>query len=95
MKGVKEAFNQFIVEFSAEEKTQADVSNELVRMLKLRYKNNSPRRPPRIVIVGPPGSGRETQSRLLAKQFGMVHVSVRDILKAEMKNNPEVGKVVA
>lgn len=67
MKGVREAFNQFILDHSAEDKAQADVAAELQRMLKLRFSNNSPKRPPRIIIVGPPGSGRETQAKLIAE----------------------------
>jgi len=29
-------------------------------MLKLRYKSDAPRRPPRVILLGPPGSGRST-----------------------------------
>jgi hypothetical protein len=58
IKGVRETFNQFIFEHDGLEKAQSDVEKELVRMLKLRYKMDSPLRPPRIVINGPPGSGR-------------------------------------
>jgi len=81
LRGVREAFNQFIFEHSAEDKAQSDVANELAQMLRLRFKSNSPRRPPRIIIVGPPGSGRDTQSRILAETFGLVHISVKQILK--------------
>jgi len=52
--------------------------------MKLRYKSDAPRRPPRIVILGPPGSGRTTQCEALAQTFGLVKVSVRDLLKKEL-----------
>lgn len=66
MKGVKEAFNQFIFEHVAEDKTQADVTAELKKMLELRFKQEAPKRPPRILVMGPPGSGRSTQSQIIA-----------------------------
>ena len=60
MRGVKSVFNQFIFEHDAEDKAQSEVEKELLKILKLRYKNDSPRRPPKIVIQGPPGCGRTT-----------------------------------
>ena len=63
--------------------------------MKLRYKSDAPRRPPRIVIIGPPGSGRSTQCESLATTFGLVKVSVRDLLKKELHENPENGAVIA
>jgi len=29
-------------------------------MLDVRFRSNEPRRPPRVVVVGPPGSGKTT-----------------------------------
>ncbi len=46
-------------------------------------------------MVGPPGSGKETQARMLANQYGMVHISVKQILRAEIQRSPEVGKVIS
>jgi pantothenate kinase len=66
LKGVKEAFDQFIFEHDAQDKAQTDVANELKKMLSLRYKPNAPRRPPRVIILGPPGTGRNTQAELVA-----------------------------
>jgi hypothetical protein len=31
-------------------------------MLGLRFKPNAPRRPPRVIILGPPGTGCDTQA---------------------------------
>ena len=58
--GVKEAFNQFIYEYDAQEKAQTDVVTELNRLLELRCKSGAPRRPPRVVLTGPPGAGKYT-----------------------------------
>lgn len=77
MRGVNDAYNQFIIEFDAVDKQQSDVANELGKMLKLKFKSNAPRRPPRVVLLGPPGSGCSTQAKALSEYFGLVHVSVR------------------
>jgi len=77
VKGVKEVFNQFIFEHNAEDKTSSDVTAELKKMLDLRFKNDAPRRPPRIIIMGPPGSGRSTQARMMADMFGLIFISCK------------------
>lgn len=95
MRGVREAFGNFIFEHDAQDKAQSDVSNELGKMLKLRFKSNAPRRPPKVVLVGPPGSGCSTQAHAIAEYFGLVKVSVRDLLKEEVKRNPTNGRVIS
>jgi len=60
MRGVCESFNQFIFEYDGQDKSPNDCQAELAKMLKLKFKQNAPRRPPRILIMGPPGSGRAT-----------------------------------
>lgn len=95
MKGVRQAFGQFIFEHDCVDKAQADVSNELFRMLKLRFKANAPRRPPRVIIVGPPGSGKDTQATQLAAQFGLVHVSAKALLLNEVQLDAERGRIIS
>jgi len=57
---IRQSFNQFIFEYDAIDKTTSDITKDLARMLKLRYKSDAPRRPPRVILLGPPGSGRST-----------------------------------
>lgn len=95
MKGVKKAFDGFVYEYGASEKDQNEVSMELARMLRLRYKNDAPRRAPRIILLGPPGSGRSTQAKLIAQRFGLVHVSARGLIKAELQRKPELSQIIS
>lgn len=60
IKGVKSAFKGFIYDYNAIDKAQNDVANDLARMLRIRFRSNAPRRPPRVILLGPPGSGRST-----------------------------------
>ncbi len=46
-----------------------------------------------IVIFGAPGSGKGTQSELIEKKYGLVHLSTGDILRAEIAKGSEIGKL--
>lgn len=83
--GVKNAFKGFIYEYDAIDKDQNEVANDLARMLRIRYKNDAPRRPPRVILLGPPGSGRGTQAKIIAKRFGLVCIQAGALLRDEVK----------
>lgn len=55
---VFKTFEKFIYNYDCSEKQQQDVANDLARMLRVRFRNGAPRRPPKVILVGPPGSGR-------------------------------------
>lgn len=46
-----------------------------------------------IVIFGAPGSGKGTQSDLMIEKYGFGHISTGDVLRAEIKNETELGTV--
>ena len=46
-----------------------------------------------IVIFGAPGSGKGTNSALLVEAFKLDHISTGDVLRAEIKNGTELGKI--
>lgn len=45
-----------------------------------------------IVIFGAPGSGKGTQSERIVEKYGINHISTGDVLRAEIKNDTELGK---
>ena len=95
IKGVHAAFPGFVYEYQADEKDQNEVANDLARMLRIRYKSDAPRRPPRVILLGPPGSGRSTQARIISKRFGLVHICTRILIKAEIVKKPDLAQVIA
>lgn len=44
-----------------------------------------------IVLFGPPGAGKGTQSEKLIEKYGLVHLSTGDILRGEIKSQTELG----
>ncbi|NDV78865.1 adenylate kinase [Dysgonomonas sp. 511] len=46
-----------------------------------------------VIIFGAPGSGKGTQSENLIKKYNLAHISTGDVLRAEMKNGTELGKL--
>jgi len=44
-----------------------------------------------IILFGPPGAGKGTQAARISDNFGVVHVSTGDILRAAVKDNTELG----
>ncbi len=46
-----------------------------------------------IIIFGAPGSGKGTYSEEIKNHFNMGHISTGDVLRAEIKNGTELGKI--
>ena len=45
----------------------------------------------RIVLFGPPGSGKGTQASLLSREYGASHISTGDTLREAVAGKTEVG----
>jgi adenylate kinase len=46
-----------------------------------------------IVLFGPPGAGKGTQSERLIAEYDLVHLSTGDIFRANIKGETELGKL--
>jgi len=44
-----------------------------------------------IVLLGPPGSGKGTQSKLIQDRFGLIHLSTGDVCREEIKKATPEG----
>ena len=44
-----------------------------------------------VVIFGPPGSGKGTQSDKIIEKYGFAHISTGDVLRGEISANTELG----
>ena len=92
IKAVRDSYSKFIYEADAD-KSLEEMEQDLVKMV--RIKISDPMRPPRIIILGPPGSGRSTQAKHVAKKYGIVHISIIELLKEEMNRKTARGNTIA
>jgi len=47
----------------------------------------------RLILVGPPGSGKGNQAKLLSSRLGLAHISTGDILREAVRQNTPLGQV--
>ena len=45
-----------------------------------------------VVLFGPPGAGKGTQSEILLQRYGLVHLSTGDIFRANIKGETALGQ---
>ena len=45
----------------------------------------------RIILFGPPGSGKGTQAKLLAEKFHIPHISTGDLLREAVTQQTPIG----
>ena len=48
-----------------------------------------------IVIFGPPGAGKGTQSNFIVKKFNLHQLSTGELLRNEIKNRSELGNQIS
>jgi adenylate kinase len=46
----------------------------------------------RLILLGPPGSGKGTQANLLSKRMGLIHISTGDILREAVRLQTPTGR---
>lgn len=48
-----------------------------------------------LILFGPPGSGKGTQSKNIIKKYGVTHLSTGDLLREEIASGSELGKKIS
>ena len=47
-----------------------------------------------LILLGPPGAGKGTQAKFIAKKFNLYQLSMGELLRDEIKNKTEIGKKI-
>lgn len=87
MQGVKEVCRGLITELDGT-KSQQQILEEIARCLKLK-KTKAPRRPQRVILMGPPCSDTEEHARKIAEKYKLVYVQVTQMLKDAIRREGE------
>ena len=48
-----------------------------------------------LIILGPQGSGKGTQAKLIAEKYGLTHLSSGELLRIEAESGSKKGKIIA
>lgn len=48
-----------------------------------------------LILFGPPGSGKGTQSKNIIKKYGVTHLSTGDLLRNEIASGSDLGKKIS
>ena len=78
-----EVGNEFLIGFGLD-------YNEIGRNLDELYIIKEPML--NIILFGPPGAGKGTQSELIQEKFNLTHLSTGDMFRFHMKNDTDLGK---
>ena len=47
-----------------------------------------------VVLFGPPGAGKGTQSEFLVKYFKLIHLSTGNLFRNHLQKGTELGKLI-
>ena len=77
------------------EDDQAIVAESVFKVFLVKGRSAVPRKPPRILIIGGPLSGKSTQTQKVAEKYGLTLVKVKDVIDQAIAENSDIGRIVA
>ncbi|KAK0136793.1 Adenylate kinase 8 [Merluccius polli] len=90
--GLNSAYRHVLKTFNADQ-PHTDVYEEVLRYVLIRRDSMAPQTP-RILLVGPPGSGKSLQARRLADKYKLVNVNCGQLLKSEAADGSTLGQLI-
>ena len=90
IRAVEDVFQGFFCELPVDQfESQNEVVDELSKLLKFKEKTNAARKPPKIVLVAPPCSGKMSIVNRIARKLQIIPVNILDLLNKEIANKNE------
>lgn len=68
----------------------ADVFHHALEFVRAPRRSSAPRNP-RVILIGPPGCGRDTQATLLASKYGVVNLNCGLLIKQAIAGDTKAG----
>ena len=94
VKGLKEVYGAQWHEVDSSGDFESTADNA-AKVFLMKGRSNAPRSPPKIIILGPPGSGRTYQAQKIATKYGLEFVSTSQLLRDTVNRKTEVGQNIA
>jgi len=89
---IKEIYKNYFFQIDGQN-TEDKLLEEMARLVKYRIRSKAPKRSARVLILGPPGSGRSSIANFVSKKYGFVNVNTAHLLKDLVAKKTEVGRV--
>ncbi|XP_035496805.1 adenylate kinase 8 isoform X1 [Scophthalmus maximus] len=87
--GLRSAY-QHVLKIVNSDQPHVDVYQQVLAFVRTRHRA----RTPRILLLGPPGSGKSLQARLLSEKYKMVDVSCDQLLLSVVADGSSLGKKI-
>ena len=93
-RGIRETYKSQVheMEFSGE---ISALSTSIYKVFLAKGRSKAPRKPPRVIILGPPGSGRTTLAKNLSVSYGLTFVSTNQLLRDQINRKTDTGRNVS
>jgi len=88
--GIKSSFNKTLKIINADQ-PKADVFSQVMTYLCTQQRSNAPHTP-RVILLGPTGSGKGVQAQLLANKYNIVNVSMGQLIKQAVADESKSGQ---
>lgn len=70
------------------------VLEQAAKVILAKGRGHISRKPPKILIIGGPLSGKTSQTKRLAQRYGLVYVAVTEIVENAVRENSDIGKLI-
>jgi len=94
VRDIYKGFFSEIKKTSKEKKEQDMIIEDIAKIIRLKNKTVASRKPPRVLLLGPPCSRKYEIAEIVAKKHGIVHVSISDLLLKEIGNKNDNSQAI-